>query len=670
MTTLRVTQLTLPAADWGTENPLAPLAPVADEPAPFQFGDGVPDEIRRQTGTGRHAGCLPYRPQDGYNRERHPREFRVAVLQNDVLCATFLLELGGRMVSLVHRPTQRELLAVNPVFQPANLAVRNAWFSGGVEWNIGVIGHSPLTCSPLHAERLDAPDGTPVLRLREWERIRQIPFQIDFWLPEASPVLYARVSIRNPSREEVPMYWWSNIAVPETPGTRVLAPADHAFRFDHHRRMERVPLPHWRGMDISYPTAIDRAADFFFDVPDDQRPWIAAVGSDGCGLVQTSTRRLRGRKLFVWGMAPGGRHWQSFLTDGGPPYIELQAGLARTQAECLPMPPGAEWNWTEAYGLLTVPPADVHGVEWAAACRQAEQRLNKLLPLTTLARQAAIGDGIAARPAGARVQVGSGWGGLEARRLERTKALASMPGRAFANDPLGPDQAPWLQLLEHGTFPALPPEAPPGCWMVQREWRTLLEAALLSGGADHWLGWLHAGVMRHAAGDRAGAAQAWTRSLKHARTAWALRNLAVLARQENRPDEAIGLLDEACALAPAVLPLGIEWGTVLLEAHRPGDWLVRAARLAPAVRAHGRIRLLVARGHLARNELDAAEAILLAPLEICDIREGETILSDTWFALAARRLALETGLPVDDALRTRARQTYPLPPHLDFRGGA
>jgi len=35
--------------------------------------------------------------------------------------ATFLLELGGRLWSLVHTPTGRELLHVNPIFQPGNL---------------------------------------------------------------------------------------------------------------------------------------------------------------------------------------------------------------------------------------------------------------------------------------------------------------------------------------------------------------------------------------------------------------------------------------------------------------------------------------------------------------------------------------------------------------------
>ena len=670
MAELKLTTLTLPAADLGVENPLAPLTPPGDAHAQIRFGSGVPEEVRRQVGYGRHPGCLPYRLQDGYNRDRRPRALRVAVLQNECLRATFLLEYGGRLASLVHLPTRRELLAANPVFQPANLAIRNAWFSGGVEWNIGVIGHSPFTCAPLHAERLTAPGGLPVLRLREWERIRQTPFQLDIWLPDQSPFLFVRVAIRNPNDREVPMYWWSNIAVPETPGSRVLAPASHAFRFDYARVMDRIPLPQWNGMDISYPARIDRVSDFFFDLAEGQRPWIAALDAEGRGLVQTSTRRLRGRKLFVWGMSAGGRRWQAFLAGPGQAYVEIQAGLARTQAECVPMPPQAVWSWTEAYGLMTVPPEEVHGVEWAAAWRRVDRQLNAALSVTAMARHAATGDALAGLPAEARLQTGAGWGGLEVRRRRRAAALPGMLADAFAGDPLGPDQAPWLQLLEQGTFPAPTPGTAPGAWMVQQEWRVLLEAALAAGGADNWLGWLHAGVMRYADGDRAGAVAAWTRSLAHARTVWALRNLAVVARQEKRFDEAIALMDEACGLVPGLLPLGVEWGATLLEAGRADGWMERVDRLAPPVRQHGRIRLLVARAALALDRLDEAEAILRGPIEVSDLREGETLLSDTWFEIAARRLAAQTGAPVDDALRARARQASPLPPHLDFRGSA
>ncbi len=48
-----------------------------------------------------------------------------------MLKATFLLEYGGRMWSLVHKPSGRELLYVNPMFQPANLAIAQRLGSRG-----------------------------------------------------------------------------------------------------------------------------------------------------------------------------------------------------------------------------------------------------------------------------------------------------------------------------------------------------------------------------------------------------------------------------------------------------------------------------------------------------------------------------------------------------------
>ena len=242
MTELRLETLTMPTADVGPVNPLPPLFSTADLHTVADPGE-ADAEMRHNIGYGRVHSVLPYLVQDGYGRERRPVEHKVAVLENDVLRATFLLDLGGRLWSLVHKPTGRELLYRNPVFQPANFALRNAWFAGGVEWNIGTIGHSPMTCEPLHAARVLQPDGTPVLRMYEFERLREVVFQVDAWLPEGSPVLLVHVRIVNPNDVETPMYWWSNAAVPQADDVRVLAPADEAWHFAVRRPLRRVPIP-------------------------------------------------------------------------------------------------------------------------------------------------------------------------------------------------------------------------------------------------------------------------------------------------------------------------------------------------------------------------------------------------------------------------------------------
>ena len=40
---------------------------------------------------------------------------------------------------------------------------------------------------------------------------------MDFFLPDSSRVLFARMRLVNENAQTVPTYWWSNIAVPEWP---------------------------------------------------------------------------------------------------------------------------------------------------------------------------------------------------------------------------------------------------------------------------------------------------------------------------------------------------------------------------------------------------------------------------------------------------------------------
>ncbi|MDP6507149.1 MAG: DUF5107 domain-containing protein, partial [Planctomycetota bacterium] len=344
MSELRVESLNMPAAELGEENPLP------------------------------HLGkCLPHRLQDNFGRTRKNRDFKTVVLENDFLKATFLIELGGRLWSLIHKPTNRELLYVNPVFQPGNLAIRNAWFSGGVEWNVGVYGHTTHTCEPLFVARVAGEDGSPVLRMYEWDRIRLIPYQIDAFLPDDSEFLLVRVRLTNPNADEVPMYWWSNIAVSETPSTRVLVPAEQAYKHNYEGEMQLVPVPYQNDIDQSYAANFNRSADSFYCIDKGKQPWISALDENGKGLVQTSTSRLFGRKMFVWGMNPGGRHWQEFLSVPDLPYLEIQAGLTRIQGEYVQMAGGDEWSWLEAYGMMQADSKLVHGSDWRKAFTAVDQ---------------------------------------------------------------------------------------------------------------------------------------------------------------------------------------------------------------------------------------------------------------------------------------------------------
>src|SRR4051812_14983712 len=110
-TELRLEQYVMPAADLGPENPLGPFRnPAPTQDLPGNVDPSIDPEVVRNMAYRDYDGCLPYTLQSNYGCQRTPRSFQAAVLENELLRATFLLELGGRMWSLIHKPTGRELL--------------------------------------------------------------------------------------------------------------------------------------------------------------------------------------------------------------------------------------------------------------------------------------------------------------------------------------------------------------------------------------------------------------------------------------------------------------------------------------------------------------------------------------------------------------------------------
>ncbi len=636
MTILQIETYTMPAASLGPDNPLPALG----------------------------NSCLPYRVQNRYDRLRKDRAFQVVRLENEILRATFLMELGGRLWSLIHKPSGRELLYCNPVFQPGALACCNAWFSGGIEWNCGTGGHTPLTCSPLFAARVRGDDGQPVLRIYEFERVLQLPYQIDFSLPPGSAWLYARMRVRNPHDRELPLYWWSNIALPESPDVRVLAPADAALKYNYKaKELDRIPMPCDDGVrDASYPVNLYSSADYFFDIPSGQRPWEAALDKDGRGLAYASTSALRGRKLFVWGMGPGGRHWQEFLSVPGRPYIEIQGGLGQTQGHRVPLAPRADLAWVEAYGLMEADPKLVHGPDWRGACGDVEARLERALPQQDLERMLLATTAQADRAPEEVLFRGSGWGALEnERRRHAGEEPMCTQALVFDEHSLRPDQSPWLALLATGEFPQTDE---PVSWMIQDHWQKLLEDSR----DKHWLNWLHLGVMHYQAGRKDEALAAWEQSLALRATPWAMRNIGVAHLHGKRPVEGAQCLLKAYRMLPTLTTLAAECYRALLDAELCAEALALLAEMPAAVARNGRIRVLAARAALKLGDLEQAEAILLdKDLVVPDIFEGELMLSDTWYSLQEQKLARREGLPIDEALRQRVEKECPPPKNLDFR---
>ena len=668
MSELSIRSISMPAVDLGLENPLLPLR---EERASsnLTYPTDIPEDMLDNLNYGKLTSIYPYSAQDSFERQLHTREFKVAVLENEHLEAKFLLEFGGRLYSLLHKTSGKQLLEVNPEFQLANLAIRNAWFSGGIEWNVGTIGHSPFTCSPLFACRVIGSTGEPILRLYEWERFRQTPFQIDVYLPSRSRVLYIFTRIMNSTHESVPIYWWSNIAVPVTDQTRILVPAEAAYCLGCQAgHLEKIKVPIDEGIDISYPRQVRQARDFFFELEKGKFPWIAALDGQGEGLAQLSTPELIGRKLWVWGTSTGGENWQHFLSPSGAGYVEIQAGITRTQLEHLRLPAKSQLSWLEAYGFIEADPQLVHGEDWKNAYQHVGEKIRNLATPGELAEQFRQNVNNLDQPPVEIFQRGSGWGALERKR--RQAAFENQQpgtGMVFGDDSLQSEQTPWLTLIETGDFPEIDGDNRTPSFVHVNGWIELVERSLEGKSAQNWYAWYQVGNLRYESGDLLNAKKAWNKSLGLEWTPWAARNLAVLAWEDGNSNEAGDILLEACRAVPDCKPLIIECGLCLNEAGRYREWVNLVSELPAVLKANGRIRLLQAQAELALGDLDTAASFFMEGALVPDLREGENSISDLWVDYKIQQMCQEKNIPETHPEVVKFRENPTIPEGIDYR---
>ena len=624
---LTVCEVLLPSARFNGESTLPSLYEMSNVQGLTRSALDEDDELF--VGYGFLPSIFPYRMQDLYDRSEELTAYIGVVLENQYLKALFLPELGGRLWSLYDKVAGKHLLYDNPVVRPCNLAVRNAWLAGGIEFNCGMVGHHPFTCSRIHAAETALEDGTPVLRMYEYERIRACVYQMDFFLPEDSKQLFGRMRIVNPTADTVPMYWWTNMAVRENPEARDVIDATETYN-NRDGMVGKNSVPYDRGIDITYPSNNPVAIDYFWKIPKDNRKYTAYIDREGYGFFQTSTPRLQGRKLFVWGQGEGGRRWQEFLTQDGHDgrYVEIQAGVAHTQYECIPMPPKTAWEWLEAFGAVTADPAKVHG-SWTDCRAEVNERLETLIPSAKLESMLAATKPMALAPAKRMICHGSAWGKLENIRREAGGESMVCPHLDFGD--LTDEQAPWLALLEQGTMEQTADKTlPPVSWMLQKEWTALLERS-----APCHEKYLHLAAIAMAERKLRDADEALTEALSLAVSPIALflkaqvyRMKGDMAAAADQALEAYGLLPSDVSLCRQSLALALRAGKY--------DAVKAAYESAPdAVRADGRVAMTYAFALLYTGEISAAEAILWQDggLSVTDIREGEISLTSLYIEL-------------------------------------
>lgn len=634
MAQLTFTTLSIPCASLGPESCLPDVQGQTNVQNRTRFLLEESDEIYQ--GYGQRKTAYPYRQQNGYTRALRPARVEAAVLENEWLRAEFLPGFGGRLWRLFDKKGGRELVYTNDCLRPSNLAVRNAWFSGGVEWNCGVIGHTPFTMEDIFAARLEK-EGRPVLRMYNYERISGVVYQMDFWLEQNAPALNCHMTVTNPTDGVVPMYWWSNIASPFYPGGRLLVPAHKAYSYREGAVVKvEIPCPE-PGLDVSRYEELPTQRDYFFALDQGAPRWIAHLDREGRGLLHTSTARLQSRKLFVWGTTDGAARWQEFLTEKAGPYLEIQAGLGKTQYGCIPMAPRTSWEWTERYQPLALRPGEKE-LPFDEACRLVSGRVAADRALEAAHRW---GHELVRLP-GQVMHRGTGDGMLEnAARAAR----GDSPLREHL-DFSSPDtrQAPWLEFLASGRLPA--PADLPAYDLTGPFWREKLEKAVKDQPAS-WYGHYCLSLLELEAGRMDLARRALHRSLALQPTACGLYLAAVCAICRGQKKAAARQMARGFALCGDNLAYAKAGLEVYIAAGAWKELLDQIQSLPAALAADSRVRFdrALALHRLGREEEALAELEREGGLELEDIRECDRTIGYLWQDIQHSRLGKYLPVP-------------------------
>ncbi len=588
------------------------------------------DEIYQ--GFGKISSGYPYRQYNAYTRNTKETDVRTVILENEFLKAVFIPDFGGRLWELWDKQTGENLLYTNDVIRPSNLAICNAWFSGGVEWNIGMIGHTPLTMEPLFVNTLTDENNNPILRMYEYERIRNVTYQMDFWLEEACPYLKCRMRIVNQTDDLVPMYWWSNIAVPEYPGGRVIVAADEAYTSGA-ADVTKTSVPYVNGVDMSLYNDIAEQVDYFFNIPAEAYHYEANINADGYGLVQFSTKRLQGRKIFSWGNNRGSDRWQQWLTDNAGRYVEIQGGLGKTQYGCIPMAPCTAWEWMEYYGPLHIEnPEDHASFEASKAFMQKEAE--RVIGPNSIYSKGGIEEELKYRKPialtkGTFVSSGSGYATTENLIREKTDVTLLPKHLDFTSS--DPRQKEWNQLLTTGEFPCPQPESIPADYCGNEFlYQKLVEYT--KNEPSNWYAWLHRSCYEYHQKKYKRATYSIEQSLNCQESSIGLYIQALLLINDGLVDEAMKTLKKACLIRKEDISFLKDSFRLALDRKDYSLIIEVYESLSDTLKEDGRLQFyyITALGHT--DQVEKAYALLTQGdgLELADLRECDGGIGELW----------------------------------------
>ena len=315
------------------------------------------------------AHIYPYTLQDEISSEPAETTYQTLELENRYLRLTVLPELGGRVYSVYDKISARDVFYRNSVIRFAPLAIRGAFFSGGVEFSFPV-AHAPTTASPVNWLLRENEDGSATACVGALEHISGMRWTISLTLYPDRCAVAQDVRLFNPTPIPGRYHYWTNASLHADEQTEFIYPLQRVRSYEFAGTaswpiarldliggqaglpgMEGVPM--WPAERMHSPVKFRWEKDMLAQVSIFGRD----VASNFFGAWQHSENAgyahyaevsdVAGMKLWSWGRSEVGIVNQTALTDDGSLYAETQCGAMETQLDFDFLRPGVTKTWRE-----------------------------------------------------------------------------------------------------------------------------------------------------------------------------------------------------------------------------------------------------------------------------------------------------------------------------------
>ena len=266
------------------------------------------------------------------------KRYGFVVLENAKLRVTICPDRGGRVTSIVHKESGKEVLYAPDVIRPTRILPRFGFVAGGIEVSFP-ISHSPVQNDPV-LYRIDRTNTRSYVTCGERELRFGMQWSVEYSLGPDDDFLTQRAVFRNPGRSAHPWMSWSNAAVPSAPDTQYHFPRGQVLA--HSSTLGVIDWRPTQEADIAEMTG-------FFWQTKDANAFGAFTPSVGAGLYHIADERVApGMKLWSYGVGKD-RAWATLSTARNDPYAEIQGGPIRDQSTKLELGPGETRSHVECW---------------------------------------------------------------------------------------------------------------------------------------------------------------------------------------------------------------------------------------------------------------------------------------------------------------------------------